>query len=67
MTVDRHGNQGILDGASKSQLESEFGSSNEDTVITTILEKGSIITGEVGRRALVLEASILINTTEQRT
>ncbi|EAS27635.1 RNA binding protein [Coccidioides immitis RS] len=38
----RQGAQGIYDGASKSILESEFGTSNEDEVISKILEKGEI-------------------------
>ncbi|OTB06665.1 hypothetical protein M426DRAFT_318721 [Hypoxylon sp. CI-4A] len=38
----KHGTQGQLDGASKSTLENEFGSSNEDDVIKKILENGSI-------------------------
>lgn len=41
--LDRHGNQGILDGASKGALESEFGTSNDDEVVKQILEKGSIV------------------------
>ncbi|KJX94629.1 shwachman-bodian-diamond syndrome protein [Zymoseptoria brevis] len=45
-----HGNQGILDGASKGSLESEFGTSNDDEVVKQILEKGSIVeTGSAGR------------------
>lgn len=39
----RHGNQGVMDTASKGQLEDEFGTSNEDEVVKQILEKGSII------------------------
>ncbi|KAI1911735.1 hypothetical protein LOZ53_006173 [Ophidiomyces ophidiicola] len=38
----RQGAQGIYDGASKALLESEFGTSNEDDVVTKILEKGEI-------------------------
>ncbi|ODM22560.1 hypothetical protein SI65_00148 [Aspergillus cristatus] len=36
----RHGAQGLLDGASKGLLESEFGTSNEDDVMVKILERG---------------------------
>lgn len=43
----RHGAQGQLDGASKSALENEFGTSNEDEVIKQIITKGSIQSGEV--------------------
>ncbi|KAF7197705.1 SDO1-like protein C21C3.19 [Pseudocercospora fuligena] len=39
----KQGNTGIMDGASKAQLESEFGSSKDDDVVKQILEKGSII------------------------
>ncbi|QIW97748.1 hypothetical protein AMS68_003266 [Peltaster fructicola] len=46
----KHGNQGVHDGASKSQLEGEFGTSNEDEVIKKILESGSIIAGENSAR-----------------
>lgn len=42
-SLARQGNTGILDGASKAQLDSEFGTSNEDDVIKQILEKGHII------------------------
>ena len=41
------GNQGILDQASKSSLENEFGTHNEDDVIKQILEKGDVQEGEV--------------------
>lgn len=40
---DRHGNQGILDTASKGSLESEFGTSKDDDVVKQILEKGNVI------------------------
>lgn len=43
----RQGVQGILDGASKGQLESEFGTSKDDDVMAQILEKGEIIETEV--------------------
>ncbi|KKY36826.1 putative shwachman-bodian-diamond syndrome protein [Diaporthe ampelina] len=36
------GAQGAYDSAPKGQLESEFGTSNEDEVIKAILEKGSV-------------------------
>ncbi|MCJ1445049.1 MAG: hypothetical protein MMC23_005554 [Stictis urceolatum] len=38
----KHGAQGVLDSASKSTLENEFGTSKDDDVIIKILEKGSI-------------------------
>ncbi|OGM50067.1 RNA binding protein [Aspergillus bombycis] len=36
----RHGAQGIMDGASKGILDTEFGTSNEDECIQKILENG---------------------------
>lgn len=36
----RHGKQGVLNTASNSQLENEFGTKNEDDVVKQILEKG---------------------------
>ncbi|KAE8162174.1 ribosome maturation protein [Aspergillus tamarii] len=36
----KHGAQGIMDGASKGILETEFGTSNEDQCIIKILENG---------------------------
>jgi ribosome maturation protein Sdo1 len=50
--LHRHGNQGILDGASKGTLESEFGTSNEDEVVKQILEKGSVIESTVSKHCL---------------
>ena len=44
---NRHGAQGTLDGASKSTLENEFGTSKEDDVIVQILEKGTVQEVEV--------------------
>lgn len=38
----RHGAQGTFDGASKSTLENEFGTTDEDEVIKAILEKGTL-------------------------
>ncbi|KAF1955390.1 putative RNA binding protein, partial [Byssothecium circinans] len=38
----KHGNQGVLDTASKQQLESEFGTSKDDDVVKAILEKGTV-------------------------
>ena len=36
-----------MDGASQSTLENEFGTHNDDEVITKILEKGSLQSSEV--------------------
>lgn len=44
---DRHGAQGVLDGASKLTLENEFGTSNDDEVIIKILEGGEVQASEV--------------------
>ncbi|KAL9116176.1 MAG: hypothetical protein Q9227_000546 [Pyrenula ochraceoflavens] len=38
----KHGAQGVMDGASKSTLENEFGTSNDDECMKQILEKGEI-------------------------
>jgi hypothetical protein len=43
----RHGKQGVLNTASNSQLENEFGTKNEDDVVKQILEKGDIQSSEV--------------------
>ena len=43
----RHGAQGVLDGASKSTLENEFGSHNDDECIVKILESGDVQVSEV--------------------
>ena len=45
--MDRHGAQGVLDGASKSTLENEFGTPNDDECIIKILEKGSVQVSQV--------------------
>jgi Shwachman-Bodian-Diamond syndrome (SBDS) protein len=45
--VNRQGSQGILDGASNSSLENEFGTHNEEDVVKQILEKGSMQETEV--------------------
>ncbi|KAH0542150.1 hypothetical protein FGG08_003450 [Glutinoglossum americanum] len=38
----KHGAQGILDAASKGQLESEFGTTKEEEIVKIILEKGGV-------------------------
>jgi hypothetical protein len=43
----RQGAQGLLDAASKAQLENEFGTSNEDECIKVILHKGQVQETEV--------------------
>lgn len=42
-TTGGHGVQGNLDQASKSQLENEFGTTDENEVLKQILEKGTLI------------------------
>ncbi|KAI5201306.1 hypothetical protein E4T39_05304 [Aureobasidium subglaciale] len=37
-----HGTQGVLDAASHSQLDNEFGTHKEEDVVQQILEKGDI-------------------------
>ena len=39
---NRQGAQGILDGASNAQLDSEFGTHKEEDVVKAILEKGDV-------------------------
>jgi len=46
----KHGAQGPYDGASKSALENEFGTTDEDEVIKQILEKGTMQESEFGER-----------------
>ena len=46
----RHGAQGVLDTASKSTLENEFGTSNEDEVLKKILESGDVQATETNER-----------------
>lgn len=43
----RHGKQGVLNTASNSQLENEFGTKNEDEIVKKILEKGDVQSSEV--------------------
>jgi Shwachman-Bodian-Diamond syndrome (SBDS) protein len=47
MNFVRHGAQGQMDGASKATLENEFGTHNDEEVITQILEKGTLQESEV--------------------
>ncbi|KAF2139957.1 uncharacterized protein K452DRAFT_274549 [Aplosporella prunicola CBS 121167] len=47
----KQGTQGILDGASNSALENEFGTHNEEEVVKKILEQGDVqSTEESGRQ-----------------
>ncbi|KAF2858094.1 shwachman-Bodian-diamond syndrome protein, partial [Piedraia hortae CBS 480.64] len=46
----KQGNQGVLDAASDSLLENEFGTKNQDKVIEQMLEKGTIIETEGAER-----------------
>ncbi|MCJ1374030.1 hypothetical protein MMC20_005260 [Loxospora ochrophaea] len=46
----KHGAQGVMDTASKSTLENEFGTSNEDECMIKILEGGSIQASEAAER-----------------
>ncbi|EDU47639.1 SBDS domain containing protein [Pyrenophora tritici-repentis] len=48
--VPEHGKQGILNTASKSQMENEFGTSNEDDVVKKILKEGSVQSSENSER-----------------
>ncbi|MCJ1453836.1 hypothetical protein MMC28_004185 [Mycoblastus sanguinarius] len=46
----KHGAQNAHDSASKSTLENEFGTSNEDECMIKILEKGDLQATETGER-----------------
>lgn len=45
----KQGAQGLLDRASKSSLENEFGTSNEDEIVKKILEKGEVQESKVSQ------------------
>ncbi|MCJ1339329.1 hypothetical protein MMC09_004618 [Bachmanniomyces sp. S44760] len=46
----KHGAQNAYDSASKSTLENELGTSNEDECMKLIMEKGTVQEGETGER-----------------
>ncbi|OCL09814.1 putative RNA binding protein [Glonium stellatum] len=46
----KQGTQGILDGASNSMLENEFGTHKEEDVVQQILEKGTVQETESSER-----------------
>ncbi|KAF2758620.1 shwachman-Bodian-diamond syndrome protein [Pseudovirgaria hyperparasitica] len=46
----KHGNQGILDTASNSALDNEFGTHKDDEVVKLILEKGTVLENENAER-----------------
>jgi len=48
--TSEHGKQGVLNTASNSQLENEFGTKNEDEVVKKILEKGEVQSSENAER-----------------
>ncbi|RMD41047.1 hypothetical protein DV735_g4087, partial [Chaetothyriales sp. CBS 134920] len=50
LVTHKHGAQGRLDSASKSTLENEFGTTEEDKVIKQILTKGTVQTSETPGR-----------------
>jgi len=47
----KHGAQGELDTASKSSLENEFGTTNEDDIVKKILQEGQLQTSTVSSAA----------------
>ncbi|KAK4105861.1 DUF1960-domain-containing protein [Parathielavia hyrcaniae] len=49
-TTHKHGAQGLLEGASNSTLENQFGTSQEDEVVRMILEKGDVQEFEMAAR-----------------
>ncbi|CAO2657835.1 Nn.00g070950.m01.CDS01 [Neocucurbitaria sp. VM-36] len=44
--MPEHGKQGVLNTASNSQLENEFGTKNEDEIIKKILQQGEVQSSE---------------------
>lgn len=52
--VRRHGAQNAHDAASKSTLENEFGTSNEDECMTKILEMGTLQETEVSYTPILM-------------
>ena len=48
--IPEHGKQGVLNTASNSQLENEFGTTNEDEIIKKILQSGEVQTSENAER-----------------
>ncbi|KAF1851487.1 DUF1960-domain-containing protein [Cucurbitaria berberidis CBS 394.84] len=48
--IPEHGKQGILNTASKSQLENEFGTTNEDDIVKKIIQQGEVQSSENGER-----------------
>ncbi|KAI8933544.1 hypothetical protein NX059_009281 [Plenodomus lindquistii] len=48
--VPEHGKQGILNTASKQQLENEFGTTNEDEIVKKILTSGDVQSSENAER-----------------
>jgi len=46
----KHGAQGVLDEASKSTMENEFDTSNEDEVLKKILQEGTVQETESSER-----------------
>ncbi|KAK3310095.1 ribosome maturation protein [Chaetomium strumarium] len=49
-TTNKHGAQGMLDGASKAVLENEFGTSKDEEVVLKVLEKGNLQEFEFAER-----------------
>ncbi|MCJ1224728.1 hypothetical protein MMC12_001373 [Toensbergia leucococca] len=58
----KHGAQGAYDGASKSTLENEFGTQNEDECMVKILEGGTIQEHEVS--LVSYSCSLILNDPE---
>lgn len=64
MQNNRHGAQGILNEASNSNLENEFGTSVEEDVVTKILRGGSPQTGTVSDFPSFTHLYLLMNDTD---
>ncbi|KAH7394499.1 RNA binding protein-like protein [Pyrenochaeta sp. MPI-SDFR-AT-0127] len=48
--VPEHGKQGVLNTASNSQLENEFGTTKEEEIVKKILQSGEVQTSENSER-----------------
>ncbi len=69
---NRHTTQGVLDAPSNSELENEFGTTNDDEIITKILEKGESQASEVflvfpGHAVDEEQPRLMIDCVESRT
>lgn len=67
LTFRSQGAQGQMDGVSKSTLENEFGTKNEDEAIIKILERGELQVSEVGWDNPIAKIEVANYVTELRS